>query len=131
MQVAVAGIVVAAIILIAGAFWVGKSASEDTEKAVRNVSLLYLNGLAERREQVVAAKLADYISDLDVAVASNNLDAAFEAAHALKGVLGNLSLTPLYTPMVELTEHLRARETMDYAPLLNQILAKKAELAAL
>ena len=42
-----------------------------------------------------------------------------------------LSLTPLYTPMVELTEHLRARETMDYAPLLDQILAKKAELAAL
>ncbi len=68
MQVAVAGIVVAAIILIAGAFWVGKSASEDTEKAVRNVSLLYLNELAERREQVVAARLADYISDLDVAV---------------------------------------------------------------
>jgi hypothetical protein len=68
MQVAVAGIVVAAIILIAGAFWVGKSASEDTEKAVRNMSLLYLNELAERREQVVAARLADYISDLDVAV---------------------------------------------------------------
>lgn len=68
MQVAVAGIVVAAIILIAGTFWVGKSASEDTEKAVRNVSLLYLNELAERREQVVAARLADYISDLDVAV---------------------------------------------------------------
>lgn len=65
------------------------------------------------------------------AIASNNLDAAFEAAHALKGVLGNLSLTPLYTPMVELTEHLRARETMDYTPLLDQILAKKAELAAL
>ncbi len=68
MQVAVAGIVVAAIILIAGAFWVGKSASEDTEKAVRNMSLLYLNELAERREQVVAARLADYISDLDVAL---------------------------------------------------------------
>lgn len=67
MQVAVAGIVVAAIILIAGAFWVGKSASEDTEKAVRNVSLLYLDE-PERREQVVAARLADYISDLDVAL---------------------------------------------------------------
>ena len=32
------------------------------------MSLLYLNELAERREQVVAARLADYISDLDVAV---------------------------------------------------------------
>ena len=61
---AIAGIVIAAIILIAGAFWTGKSASEDTEKAVRNVSLLYLNELAERREQVVAARLADTITTL-------------------------------------------------------------------
>ena len=33
---------------------------------------------------------------LQSAIESNDLDAAFEAAHALNGVLGNLSLTPMY-----------------------------------
>ena len=32
---------------------------------------------------------------------------AFEAAHALKGALGNLAWTPLYAPVSELTERLR------------------------
>ena len=32
---------------------------------------------------------------LEESLAGGDLDAAFEAAHALKGVLGNLSLTPL------------------------------------
>ena len=36
-------------------------------------------------------------------IAAKDLKTAFEAAHALKGVLGNLSLTPLYTPVVEIT----------------------------
>ena len=33
------------------------------------------------------------------AVAEGKLQEAFEAAHALKGVLANLALTPLYTPV--------------------------------
>ena len=68
MRVAIIGTVLAAIILVAGTFWNGRSASADTEKAVRSVSLLYLNELAERREQVVAARLANYISDMGIAV---------------------------------------------------------------
>lgn len=59
-------------------------------------------------------KLAD-------ALAADDLDAAFEAAHALKGVMGNLSLTPLFEPLSEITELLRARTQMDYAPLLAAI----------
>ncbi len=61
----------------------------------------------------------------------NDLDAAFEAAHALKGVLGNLSLSPLYEPVVEITELLRAHTETDYAPMLERILQKRDELAAL
>lgn len=68
MRVAIIGTFLAAIILVAGTFWNGRSASADTEKAVRSVSLLYLNELAERREQVVAARLANYISDMGIAV---------------------------------------------------------------
>ena len=60
-----------------------------------------------------------------------DLDAAFEAAHALKGALGNLSLTALFDPMVELTELLRDRTQMDYALLIANIKAKHAELEKL
>lgn len=51
----------------------------------------------------------------------NNLDAAFEAAHALKGVLGNLSLTPILDPVAEVTELLRSRTQMDYSPYAEKI----------
>ncbi|MBR1455749.1 MAG: Hpt domain-containing protein, partial [Oscillospiraceae bacterium] len=47
-------------------------------------------------------------------VRAGDLKAAFEAAHSLKGVLGNLSLTPLYAPVAEMTEELRAGAAADY-----------------
>ena len=68
MIAAITGSVVVALLLIIGTFWTGRSASQDTEKAVSNVSLLYLEELAGRREQVLASTLNDYIGDLDVAI---------------------------------------------------------------
>lgn len=68
MGVAVIGGIAVALILVLGTIWTGRSASRDTEQAVRNVSLLYLDELAGRREQVVASTLSDYISDMDVAI---------------------------------------------------------------
>ncbi len=68
---------------------------------------------------------------LEEAVAAGDLRAGFEAAHGLKGVLGNLSLTPLYQPVCEITEYLRAGTEMDYQPLLSEILAKRDALRAL
>ncbi len=62
---------------------------------------------------------------------AGDLDAAFEAAHALKGVLGNLSLTPMYQKSEEITELLRNRTEMDYTPLITELLTMKAELEAL
>ena len=49
---------------------------------------------------------------LKAAVEAGNVKEAFEAAHALKGVMGNLSLTPIYTPLSELTEMLRGKDEM-------------------
>ena len=66
--VAVIGGIAVVLILIFGTFWTGKKASRDTEQAVRNVSLFYLDELAGRREQVVSSTLNDYISDMDVAL---------------------------------------------------------------
>lgn len=65
------------------------------------------------------------------AVEKNDLQEAFEAAHALKGVLGNLSLTPIYTPVSEMTELLRAKAEADYQGYVETILAKREELQAI
>ena len=61
-------------------------------------------------------------------IAEGDLSAAFEAAHALKGVLGNLSLTPLYDKVCEITELLRATTDTDYSELLKQISDLNEEL---
>ena len=68
---------------------------------------------------------------LEDAVAAKDLDKAFEAAHSLKGVLGNLALTPIYEPVYEITELLRKRTDIDYVPYLENIKAKKDELNGL
>ena len=64
-------------------------------------------------------------------LASGNLDAAFEQAHALKGVLGNLALTPIFKPVSEMTELLRSRTDTDYMPLYNEMKAQYDRLLAL
>ena len=71
------------------------------------------------------------VDDLKAAVARKDLDAAFEAAHALKGIYGNLSLTPLYEPVCRITELLRSRADANYDAILLRILAKKRELDSL
>ena len=68
---------------------------------------------------------------LEDALASGDLTAGFEAAHALKGALGNLSLTPLYDPVVEITELLRSGTEMDYGPLAETIKSRRDRLADL
>ena len=68
IQAAVAVSLVVAAILVVGTIWTGRTASSDAGKAVRSVSLLYLDELAGRREQVVASTLSDYIRDMDVAI---------------------------------------------------------------
>ena len=68
-RIAIAGGVIVAVILVLGTIWMGHTAREGTEKAVRSVSLLYLDELAGRREQVVESNLQDKIHVIDVAVA--------------------------------------------------------------
>lgn len=63
------------------------------------------------------------------AVDRGALDAAFEAAHALKGSSGNLSLTPIYAPVSEITELLRAKTQTDYTALIDRIREARDELA--
>ncbi len=66
--------------------------------------------------------------ELDAAVAARDTDAAFEAAHKLKGVLANLALTPICEPVTQMVELLRNRTDTDYSQYMNRIKEKKAQL---
>ena len=62
-----------------------------------------------------------HFQNLYDAIDAGDLTAAFEAAHALKGSTGNLSLTPIFAPVCEITELLRAGTKTDYTPLIEAI----------
>ena len=68
---------------------------------------------------------------LGSAIGQGRLSEAFEYAHALKGACGNLSLTPLYEPLCEITEWLRNGKVCDYAPVLGQILSTREKMLEL
>ena len=70
----------------------------------------------------------DSFEKLGKALEENRLDDAFEAAHALKGVLGNLALTPIYAPLSEMTEMLRAKKTADYTAMYEPIMKLRNDL---
>ncbi|MBQ7677648.1 MAG: response regulator [Lachnospiraceae bacterium] len=65
---AIIGGVLFALIMVCGTIWTGRSAGVDSLEAVRKVSVLFMGEMTERREQVVASTLEDYIDDLDIAV---------------------------------------------------------------
>lgn len=101
----------------------GANTAEGVSRCINNEAF-YL--------RMVTKAMADTnYEKLENAIHAGDKDAAFEAAHALKGVLGNLSLTPILEPVEEITELLRSRADADYEPILNRILTKKKELDTL
>jgi len=99
----------------------------DTEDGLRrcmNNEAFYLR-LAEKAAQDPA------YDKLKEAVAAHNLTAAFEAAHALKGVSANLALTPVNRPVAEMSDLLKAGTDMDYSALLAEVLAARESFLAL
>ena len=54
---------------------------------------------------------------------------AFEAAHALKGSLGNLALTPLYEPISALAERLRGQTGPVDVEDLTAVIFERIDLA--
>lgn len=47
---------------------------------------------------------------LGQSIEAQNYEDAFAAAHALKGVVGNLGLTPMYSAICEIVESLRSNK---------------------
>lgn len=68
---------------------------------------------------------------LGTALDQGDLTVGFEAAHALKGVLANLSLTPLLDPVSEITELLRAGTRGDCDRLYAKIVEERGKFLAL
>ncbi|MCR4923851.1 MAG: Hpt domain-containing protein [Lachnospiraceae bacterium] len=64
-------------------------------------------------------------------VEKGDMTASFEAAHALKGVMGNLSLTPLFDKSSEITELLRKKTDADYKSLTRELLEMRDKLKSL
>ena len=82
--------------------------------------------------RLVRMALADPAFDaLASAIEKNDRQAAFHAAHSLKGILGNLALTPIYQPASELTELLRSGGEADGRAYLERILQQRDTLLAL
>ena len=101
----------------------GANTEEGIARCV-NMEPLYLKLVKNASSDAGFAKLEEAIN-------AGDLDAAFDAAHGLKGILANLALTPILDPVSEVTEHLRIRKDMDYSGYITQIKAKRDELAAL
>ena len=66
--IAVTGGIILVLVLVVGTLWTGRSARTDTESAVHSVSLLFLDELAGRREQVVASNLQEKINTIETAL---------------------------------------------------------------
>ena len=62
------GVAIILLLLVAGTIWMSHAARLDTDRAIRKVSLLYLDELAGRREQVVEANLDNRIETIEIAV---------------------------------------------------------------
>jgi len=90
----------------------GANVDEGLQRCLNN-EVFYLKLVSHFLEDKSFDKLKEEISN-------GNLEEAFKASHALKGVLGNLSLTPLYEIIYELTELLRNQTQCDYGEYIKK-----------
>ena len=85
--------------------------------------------------RLVGMALADgNFEKLRRAAEARDAAGVFEAVHALKGAVGNVSLTPIYEPVCALTEKLRSHTDAPFADdegLVDTILARLEEACGL
>ncbi len=101
----------------------GCDANEGLNRCMNN-EVLYYRLINKSLEE-------DNYLNLKTSILNKDYDKAFEISHSLKGVLGNLSLTPLYNIVFELTEFLRNKKDMDYTNYIDNLFNKRNELLKL
>ncbi|MCR5789664.1 MAG: Hpt domain-containing protein [Lachnospiraceae bacterium] len=99
----------------------------DTEEGLARC----MNNEAFYLKMVDMGIMDERFETLEDVLKQNDLETAFEMAHALKGVIGNLALTPLYAPINELTELLRHKKEGDYLALYRDMKEKRDRLLAM
>ncbi|NLU23464.1 MAG: Hpt domain-containing protein [Clostridiales bacterium] len=87
-------------------------------------------------KELYCSLLTDYRDTFDVAplremIRKNQCEQAFDAAHGLKGVFGNLGLQPLFDPISRITEVLRSGSCEGLEKDLRELEEKKAEFDAI
>ena len=80
-SVTVVGGIILMLILILGTVWMGRTAKRSTDEAVHSVSLLYMDELVGRREQVVEDTLSDKIKATETALELMTDEDLKDAAH--------------------------------------------------
>ena len=69
--------------------------------------------------------------NLKTAINENDEKKAFEAAHSLKGTLGNMGLTPMYEIIIQIVEPLRDGKLEGIADKYQLLMEKYKELVAI
>lgn len=101
----------------------GANTDEALDRCLNNEDF-YLSLVVRAIDDKNFAKLRDTIE-------AGDLEEAFSTAHALKGLVTNLALTPLAIPINEMTQALRNREERDYSGLLDEMNEQLSRLKAL
>jgi HPt (histidine-containing phosphotransfer) domain-containing protein len=87
-------------------------------KRVMNNAKLYARLLGKFKED-------NSINDIEAALAAGEMEKAQAAAHTLKGLAANLSLTELYKQILELETQIKAKDVKgDQLPLVKKIYAE-------
>ncbi len=73
----------------------------------------------------------DKLGALKEALDARDFKRGFELAHAMKGACGNLSLTPVFRPVCEISDGLRAEKDMDYTALYDEAVTQFEKLKKL
>ena len=86
-------------------------------------------------EELYATCLEEFVETTDLESLRNYIDTkdydnAFEVVHALKGVSGNLGLSPLFTDACVLVEALRAKEYGDIESQYKDVYDRMQEFLA-
>ena len=100
MAIAIIGGLIVMLIMVAGTFLTGQKARNDTEDAVRTVSLLYMDELAERRAQVVEGNLEGRITDLQSALGLMTTEDLSDLFLQVRNVI-SVTLLPEFAEAVE------------------------------
>ena len=96
---------------------------EDALQRFMNNSALY---------EKMLGKLVSNVKDIEVlpSLEAGDYSAACDAAHTLKGVMGNLSITPLYKNYTQIVNLLRDNDPDEAKKLLLETLPVQEEIIA-